>query len=128
MFTIKTDGLASVPAEIHVRTESGAGRDISIKLMGRLLSQPAWDELFQRHAGEDENEAASLSDVYRQNARLYAETFTAWEGVCGPDGQPVPLSLAALEAALLSVDGPAVNAALQRAVHELRFGGAVRKN
>ncbi|WP_434657748.1 hypothetical protein [Chromobacterium violaceum] len=125
-FMIKNDGLARVPAEIHARAESGAERVITIQLTGRLLSQPAWDELFQRHAAADE--AADLSAIYRQNARLYAETFTAWDGVQGPDGQPVPLSLAALEAALLSVDGPAVNAALQRAVHELRFGGAVRKN
>lgn len=123
-FMIKNDGLAKVPAEIHARAESGE-RVITIHLTGRLLSQPAWDELFQRHAGADE--AADLSAIYRQNARLYAETFTAWDGVCGPDGQPVPLSLAALEVALLSVDGPAVNAALQRAVHELRFG-ALRKN
>ncbi|OQS45866.1 hypothetical protein B0T49_20910 [Chromobacterium violaceum] len=124
-FMIKNDGLARVPAEIHARAESGE-HVITIQLTGRLLSQPAWDELFQRHAAADE--AADLSAIYRQNARLYFEVFTAWDGVQDQHKQPVPLSLETLEAALLSIDGPAVNAALQRAVHELRFGGAVRKN
>ena len=125
MFKIANSGTVRVPAEILTRTESGAENKIIIQLTGRLLSQPGWDALFAKHAGEAG--AGELSEVYRQNARLYADVFTAWDGVADEEGQALPLSQAALEAALLSVDGPQVNAALQQAVHELRFG-AVRKN
>lgn len=125
MFKIANAGAVRVPATIHTRIESGAENLITITLTGKLLDQPGWDALFARHAGASED--GELSDIYRQNARLYADVFTGWDGVQDEAGQPLPLSQAALEAALLSVDGPQVNAALQRAVHELRFG-AVRKN
>lgn len=125
MFKIATAGQVRVPAEIHTRTESGAEDITTIQLTGRLMSQPDWDALIKRFSPDQSIE--DLSEIYRQNARLFAEVFTAWEGVSDEAGKPLPLSQAAMEAALLSVDGPQVNSALQRALHELRFG-AVRKN
>ncbi len=125
MLKIATTDRTTVTARIAVRNASGEAVIVEIKLTGLLRSQPDWDALFQRHAQAKGEK--TVSDIYRANAKLYAEVFDGWQGVADESGQPLAYSADALEVLLLSAHGPAANRALMQALDDLRYG-ALEKN
>lgn len=125
MLKIATTDRTTVTARIAVRDASGEVVIVEIKLTGLLRSQPDWDALFQRHT-QPEGER-TVTDVYRANAKLYAEVFDGWQGVVSEEGFPLHYSAGAMEVLLMSSHGPAANLALMQAVNDLRYG-ALEKN
>lgn len=125
MLMVGKTNRTTVPATIVVRDEAGRQTKVDIKLTGLVRRQTDWDELFGRHGAVAAE--AKVTEIYQANARLFAEVFDGWEGVADADGQPLPYSADAVEVLLVSEHGPAANAALMKALNELRFG-ALEKN
>lgn len=107
-------------------SDTGATVKHKVRFKFRRLSRLAFDELLQRHRTDPDAER-SAAEVLDSNVAEALEYCVGWEGVTGPDDQPLEFNAATLRE-LFNLHPGSYPAIVQAFITAFQGGDAARKN